>query len=120
MYLGSASSVDQMPCSAQQRTPRTAKLRRSRAGSIVFLQLLDVGLQFLPASEATEVELNHLQGPLRWLFSGPEADQQAGDDPQVDLDLNPIHVVGKQMTAAQDAFEPAEKQLRLPAIMPPK
>src|SRR5271157_4951283 len=105
-----------LPGSAQQRTPRTEETKRSRARSVVLFQLLDVGLQFLPASQATKVELNHLQSPLRWLFSCPEADQQAGDDPQVDLDLNPIHVVGEQMTAAQDAFEPAEKQLHRPSI----
>src|SRR5271157_5383328 len=105
-----------LPGSAQQRTPRTEETKRSHARSVVLFQLLDVGLQFLPASQATKVELNHLQSPLRWLFSCPEADQQAGDDPQVDLDLNPIHVVGEQMTAAQDAFEPAEKQLDRPSI----
>jgi hypothetical protein len=75
MYLGCASIIDRMPFGAQQRTPRIGELKRSRVSSVVVLQLLDVGLQFLPASQAAEVELNHLQSPLRWLFSGPEADQ---------------------------------------------
>ena len=75
---------------AQQRTPRTAQAKQSRASSIVILQLLDVGLQFLPGRQASEVELNHLQRPLCWLLPCPEADQQARDDSQVSLDLNPI------------------------------
>jgi len=60
MYLGCASSIDRMPFGAQRRTPRTDELKRSRARSVVVLQLLDVGLQFRPASQAAEVELNHL------------------------------------------------------------
>jgi prepilin-type N-terminal cleavage/methylation domain-containing protein len=102
---------------AQQRTPRTAQAKQSRASSIVILQLLDVGLQFLPGRQASEVELNHLQRPLRWLLPCPEADQQARDDSQVNLDLNPIFVVGEQMTAAQDAFEPAKKEFHGPSVL---
>src|SRR5208282_4307725 len=41
----------------------------------------------------------------------------AGDDPQVDLDLHSVLVVGKQMTATQNAFEPAEKEFYCPSIL---
>jgi len=102
---------------AQQRTPRTAESKRSRANSIVLLQLLDVALQFPPGGPATKVELNHLQRPNRWLPPCPEADQQACDHAQVDLNLDPALVVGEQMAAAQNAFEPAEKKLNRPSML---
>src|SRR5208337_4493912 len=109
-----------LPGGAQQRTAQTTGAKQSRARSLVVFQFLDVGLQFLPSGPATEVELKHLQGPLGRLLACPKADQQAGDDSQVDLDLHAVLVGCQQMAAAQNALEPAKKEFRLPAIMPPK
>src|ERR1022692_280876 len=72
--------------------------------------------QFFFRGPAHEVELDHLQGANGRLAANPETDQQAGNDGQVDLDRDTVAAVGQQMTTAEDAFEPAEKQLHGPAI----
>lgn len=99
-----------LPGGAQQRTAQTTGAKQSRARSLVVFQFLDVGLQFLPSGPAAEVELKHLQGPLGRLLACPKADQQAGDDSQVDLDLHAVLVGCQQMAAAQNALEPAKKE----------
>ena len=72
--------------------------------------------QFLFGGPALEVELDHFQGPDGGLPPRPEADEQTGNDGQVDLDGDAVLAVGQQMTATQDAFEPAEKEFHAPAI----
>ena len=57
---------------------------------VVFLQFGDVGQQFLFAGQAAEVEADHLVGPQRRLAARPEADQQAGDDRAVGLNLDAV------------------------------
>jgi hypothetical protein len=81
---------------------------------------MEMSRQFLKSGPAGEVELNHLQSAFGWLASDPDADQEARDDGQIDLDGDTILAIGEQMPATEDALEPAEKQFRLPTIMPPK
>ena len=71
--------------------------------------------QFLFRGPVHEVELNHLQGANGWLPPYPETDEQTGDDGQVDLDRNAVLAVGQQMTATQDALEPAKEEFHRPA-----
>ncbi len=61
-----------------------------RFSGIVSLQLVDVLLQFLFTGEAREVELEHLQGPFCRLLARPQADEQAGDDAQIQLDRDAV------------------------------
>ena len=42
--------------------------------------------QLFVRGPADEVELKHLQSANGWFPPGPETDQEAGDDGQVDLD----------------------------------
>ena len=49
------------------------------------------------------------------LTAGPEADQQAGDDRAVRLNLDAVLVVAEQMPAAQDVLEESEEDLDRPA-----
>ena len=79
-----------------------------------------MGEQFLFTGPAAEVEAQHLVGALGRFLARPQADEQAGDQRQVHLDFHPVGRGAQQVPAAQDAFEPAKKQFRLPAIMPPK
>ena len=65
--------------------------------------------QFVFRGPAHEVELDHLQRANRGFPAHPQADEQAGDDGQVDLDRDALMAVGQQVRAAEDAFEPAEK-----------
>jgi hypothetical protein len=55
--------------SAQRQTPPDPKRKGSRLFAVVFVQLLDVLLEFLFAGQAREVELEHFQGPLGRLFA---------------------------------------------------
>src|SRR5712692_7909600 len=83
---------------------------------VVFLKGLDVGEQFFLRCPAAEVEAQHLVGASGRLAACPQADQQAGDDAQVQLDGDPVGAGREQMATTQNAFEPAEEQFRLPAI----
>ena len=65
--------------------------------------------QFLFRGPALEVELKHLQGANGWFPPHPETDEEAGNDGQIDLDRDTLWTVGQQMTATEDAFEPAKK-----------
>ena len=71
--------------------------------------------QFVFRGPAREVELNHLQGAKGWFPADPETDEQTGDDGQVDLDRDAVVAVGQQMTATQDALEPAKEEFHGPA-----
>src|SRR5271156_5496260 len=106
--------------SAQQQTLRRlsaeCRSQHSDGCSSVVLELIDVRLQLLCSGPATEVELQHFPGALGRLLSGPQADEQAGDEAQIDLDGDAILAGGQQMLAAEDAFEPAEEQLDGPAV----
>jgi hypothetical protein len=84
-------------------------------GALVF-ESVDVRLQFLGRGQAAEVELQHLPGPLGRLLAGPQTDEQAGDDAQVDLDGDAVAAGGQEMLATEDALEPTEEQLDGPAV----
>ena len=79
-------------------------------------ELADVLQQFVGRRQAAEVELQHFPGSLGRLLAGPQADEQAGDDAQVDLDGDAVLAGGQQMLATEDALEPAEEQLDGPAV----
>jgi len=61
----------------------------------VGLQLGNVGQQFLLVGKAGEVIANHLVGSQRRLAAGPEADQHAGDDRHVGLNLDAHRVLAQ-------------------------
>ena len=73
------------------------------------MQLVDMLLQFFFAGQAREVELKHFQRPLGRLFAGPQANQQAGDDAEVQLNRDAVGAGGQQMATAENALEPAKK-----------
>ena len=79
-----------------------------------------VGVELLVTDPAQEVELDHLERSFRRLQARPKRDQQADDQRGIHLQRYAVPVLRDQMTRPEDAFEPAEKQLRLPTIMPPK
>ena len=83
-------------------------------------ELIDVRLQFFGRGQTAEVELQHFPGAFGWLLAGPEADEQAGDDPQVDLDGEAVSAGGQEMLATEDTLEPTEEQLDEPSILPSK
>src|SRR5262245_45324510 len=100
---------------AQQRTPQTAKAMPSRAGgSVACLQSVQVPLQFRFGGPSRQIKLEHLESSFVRLSASPQSDQQARYQRHVDLDRNPVVASRKQMATAQDAFEPAEKQLSFP------
>src|SRR6266540_715876 len=65
---------------------------------------------------STEVETQHLIGPLGRCLSDPQADQQARNQGGIYLDAYPVDPLTQQMPAAQHTFDPAEKQLHRPPI----
>ena len=79
-----------------------------------------MGRQFRFAGPTLEVELDHLQGADAWFASRPEGDEQAGYHGQVDLNRDALLAERQQMTATQDALEPAKKQLHGPAKTVPQ
>src|SRR5438445_10578112 len=81
---------------------------------VVFLKGLDVGEQFFLRCPAAEVEAQHLVGASGRLAACPQADQQAGDDAQVQLDGDPVDAGREQMATTQNTFEPAEEQFHRP------
>jgi hypothetical protein len=86
----------------------------------VFFQTGDVSQKLLAISHAHHVPTNHFIGCQGRLFARPQADEQAGDNGAVGLNLNAPLGVTQQMAAAKNLFEEAKEDLRLPAIMPPK
>src|SRR5579863_1159553 len=78
-------------------------------------ELFEMSYQFVFRGPTGEVELNHLQSANGWFAPYPKTDEETGNDSQVDLDGDAVAAIGQQMTATQDAFEPAEKELHSPA-----
>ena len=62
-----------------------------------------------------EIETDHFVGPLGRLAAGPEADQHAGDDGTIGLNLNAVLLTAQQTPAAEDMFEESEKYLNGPS-----
>ncbi|MGH7484222.1 MAG: hypothetical protein ACREMY_01290, partial [bacterium] len=66
------------------------------------------------------VVADHLIGSERRLAACPQADQQAGDDGAVGLNLDAIFAVAQQLPASQNVLEESEENLSVPIIIPPK
>ena len=64
--------------------------RTNRGLPILGFQLRDVRQKFLFIRQAREEMADHLVRPKRRLAARPQADQHAGDDRAIRLDLNPI------------------------------
>ena len=62
----------------------------------------------------------HFVRSFRRLATGPERDQQTGDNRAVGLDLDPVLVVAEQVTATQQMLELPKKYFNLPITIPPK
>jgi hypothetical protein len=105
------------PTAATAKQWSSAGLCHTNGGAF---QAQQMPLQFLQAGPALQVELEHFPGPFGRLAAGPHDNQQAGDQGHVDLDGNTVGVGSQQVPTTEDAFEPAKKEFRLPAIMPPK
>ena len=75
------------------------------------MQAVNMGNHFRFCGPSTEIEAQHLIHALRRGASDPQADQQASDKGGVHLQAHPIEPLAQQMPAAQDTFDPAEKQL---------
>src|SRR5258708_870741 len=75
-----------------------------------------MGLEFLKRAPADQVELDHFPCAFGRLAARPQRHQETGDQGHIALDRYSIGIQGQQMPAAQDALEPAEKQLHRPAI----
>ena len=69
-----------------------------------------MGHHLLQGGPSLQVQAEHLEGPQRWLATGPEVDQQAGDDRAVGLDLDAHGVGAQEVAASQDVLEEAEKE----------
>ena len=78
---------------------------------VLSFQFIQVTHQFVFAGPADEVETDHLVGAERRLAAGPQADQQAGDDGTIGLNLNAVLLAAQQTPAAEDVFEESEKYL---------
>src|SRR5262249_34790271 len=63
---------------------------------------------------ATEVEAQHLLRPLGRGASDPQADHQTRHKGCLDLAAHPVEPLAPPMPAAQDTFDPAEKQRHRP------
>ena len=70
-----------------------------RGGLVLVFQFVEVRQQFRLRGQAAEVKANHLVGAERWLAPGPQADQQAGDDRAVRLNLDAVLVVAEPRRA---------------------
>ena len=91
---------------------RRASTLRDRSGFLRFLvalELRQVRQQFVLLRQAEEVVADHLVGALRGLAAGPQADEHAGDDRTVRLDLDARRVVAVQVSAAQHVLQNRKK-----------
>ncbi len=79
-----------------------------------------MGEQFVFAGPIHEIELNHFPSSFVGFTAGPQYDQQAGDQCGIGLQGDAVGVLEQQVPTAENAFEPAKEEFRLPAIMPPK
>src|SRR5262245_30220775 len=75
-----------------------------------------MGYQFGLGGPTHEQVADHLLRPQRWLAARVQADQQAGDDGAVRLNLDAAPAVAEQVPAAQHVLEKAEEQLDRVAI----
>ena len=83
---------------------------------VVRFELGEMGQQFGFGGPTHEKIAQHLVRAPRRFAAGPEADQQAGNDRAVGLDLDPARIVAQQMPAAQQVFEGPEEDFNLPAM----
>ena len=110
--------------SAQREAARSAGLAIERGGRSDFFrglfvgefQLCQVSFHLIRCGPAQHVEAEHLVRALRRLATRPEGQHQAGDDRAVGLNLDAVLVVTQQVTAAQQMFELAEKDLDGPTV----
>lgn len=70
----------------------------------------------LPSGPAHEVQADHLITAERRFPTCPQADQQAGDDRAIRLDLDPVAMRAQQMAAAQHMLEEPEEQFNRPPM----
>jgi hypothetical protein len=56
-----------------------------------------VGHEFCFGRPTNEVQAQHLEGTFRGLSACPQADQQAGNDAEIDLDGYAVGVGGKEI-----------------------
>lgn len=100
--------------SAQRKGPADRGCdRRLRLG----WDFLNMREQFLLAGQAAEVVTDHLAGAQCWFATGPQRDQQAGDDAQVCLNGDAVFAVAQQVATAQYMFEESEECLDSPAML---
>lgn len=74
--------------------------------------------QFFIGCPTHEIEAKHLKGALCGLAAGPKSYKQTCYKCTIDLDGNTVFRLCKEVTAAQDTFEPAEEKLYLPPVTP--
>ena len=65
---------------------------------------------FSGTGPATEIEAKQFIGPFGRGATHPQTQEQAGNQRHVDLQLHAVLTLAKQVTAAQDTFEPAEEE----------
>jgi hypothetical protein len=65
---------------------------------------------FIFICHTTEVKTEHFKRSFGWLAFGPQADEQTGNNSQIDLYCHTILRGAEQMATAEDAFEPPKKE----------
>ena len=85
-----------------------------RRGFVLALQLRQMGQQFLFAGKPAEKETDHLVCPLGRLATRPQADQEAGNDRTIRLDLDAVLAMAQQVSAAQKVLEEPKKDFNGP------
>ncbi len=86
-------------------------------GSILrFFQAGQVGRELLVTDPAEQVELDRLEGPLGRLRAGADRDQQTDDQSRVHLQRDAVFLMRHQVSGAEHALQPTEKQFDRPAI----
>src|SRR5688572_18891146 len=73
--------------------------------------LLDQGHDLFSRGPAHHVKLEKFHHPLVRTTTDEKLQHQSGDQREVNLNGDPLRRFGKEMAAAQDAFDPAEEQL---------
>src|SRR5437870_1410785 len=71
---------------------------------------LQVGGQFVEVGPAGQIEADHFVAAQRRPATGPQLNEQTGNDRAVRLNLNARGVLADQMATAQHVFEEAEEQ----------
>src|SRR5689334_18249734 len=72
--------------------------------------------QFLSRGDAQLVELDEFHHPFVGAAANRQLEQQGGDQRQINLDGRSLRTLGQPVPAAQNAFDPPEKQFHLPAL----